>query len=725
MNRLVCLVSIALAACSGDRLQGVPQDPTPLAPQAPPAVQPLTAVEVCAVYLSYNDNSNLCLAGTGKTGLDYSEVDLAARCRPGTEGREWAEDLLLAVAESRVRIDWKLARACLATSRELRTTTPGVELLASADWQAVKDGLCHDFYKGGIAEGSACQEDWDCPDEMLCMTDAPTVPGSNKCMKRGIEGSLCSDSYHPCAEEHFCNNGSCSRLVSAGGSCQSDGECVSGLCQGTPPTCAPAPPAQTLRALGQTCFAIEECADQECVSCRAASAGGIKTCQILGGKGAYCETWDDCAYDLGCTDNVCTTVGEYRDCGPGNGAWCESGLYCIPPVQCMEFDYDETACVSNQPTCGYDAETGICDPVQGVCTGLPTSGPCAFGYVCDPTLAFCDPVTTQCIALATLGAACDNFGETAPPCLATLACNEGTCQSFCEYDEDCGEGSYCDYYQTLPTCVPKSAESCTSDAQCLAGYCSVPVCQALEGQQQCESAGCTYGTTGVCENDTNCWASDDNPAGCAALGSACTYDAESGDCEQAGACGELSDAAACTGNPICAWTETPFCDYSCNAHGTEAECAADNACSYSGFGYCLPTVSCWGPQTQAECETQAGCAFTDDGEGGGYCDASVPCYNLDQAACSAEPLCSYTQNGYCTFTNGLPPGSCEPTREVGATCTYAAECQSGDCYFESDEAATGVCAVTTSGCNHDGPFVRLAFLFGCVWALKRRRQFMA
>ena len=118
---------VLLSACSSDLLNPNNDDLTPQE-----ELEPLTVLELCTIYLSQNDNSNLCIAGYVGTGLDYSDTDLAQRCRPGAEARIWAEDLYDSMTQERVRLDLSMARNCLDSSRELRQTTAG-RVLAKSD----------------------------------------------------------------------------------------------------------------------------------------------------------------------------------------------------------------------------------------------------------------------------------------------------------------------------------------------------------------------------------------------------------------------------------------------------------------------------------------------------------------------------------------------------------------------------------------------------------------
>src|SRR5690606_19083864 len=87
--------------------------------QQEPAV-PLATLELCAMYLSQDLNyfrfqsddidTVLCAVMPTHTALELSAAEVEYQCRPGTNGRIWADGLLAAEAAGRVDIDWRMAR---------------------------------------------------------------------------------------------------------------------------------------------------------------------------------------------------------------------------------------------------------------------------------------------------------------------------------------------------------------------------------------------------------------------------------------------------------------------------------------------------------------------------------------------------------------------------------------------------------------------------------------
>lgn len=522
---------------------------------------PLTAVELCRIYQSKNDNGSLCIAGHANTGLAYSEKNLAVTCRPGTEGYDWGEALLNSSGAGRVVINWARARECLDTSRQLRQQNSGISLLQGEAWSALAQGACHDFYRPGVAEGGQCEDDWDCPQGTLCSTDHPSTANSKQCLKPGIAGAPCS-SYHACGDGLACSVSGCVALISAGGSCDPDNEgadCASGNCVGTPPVCAPSAPTTILAQVGEACVTRDDCVESDCIGCRPTSADAPTQCLLLGDTGDYCRDWNDCVYDLGCVNHVCGTVGENQACGPNVQATCNAGLSCIPQVICSDFGDDEEAC-NNSGSCQYDPDNMSCDPVQGVCVALASTGPCAFGFGCAIDAA-CVQTTQECQMLGGVGDDCTDDSSSAPPCSDGLLCYAGICNKACEFREDCAANEYCDVNQNVPVCVAMDVNACVSSDACPADqYClfNTDSCGEYEDETTCTAdAACHFVTASMCEEAVDCETYDGNEDEC--LAKECLYD---------------SDIDWCHSN------------YDCSSPITEGDCAAMTGCQWAQYGYC-------------------------------------------------------------------------------------------------------------------------------------------
>ncbi len=560
---LLCLSQI-LGGCGIDSLSfwkdNDPGKPTDVEEKLDP-------IELCALYLAQDQNQGrwgtddpgwvLCMVGPTTTGLDFSEESLQRECRPGTAARKWADDLITAIEEERVGIDWDKAYECIDGSRSLRTSGPSFGLVGTEAWEAIRTGPCQSFYEGLVPDGEPCTDDWDCSAGSGCYTDDPFA--EKLCLKLGTQGEACDGTFHPCAPEFFCGEDfTCVPLGAANAPCTYDEDCLSGLCAQNElgqTVCAPVPPTSGT-PIGELCTTSAEC-NASCVGCRPLEDGAPTTCEVLGGEGAYCRDWFDCVLDLGCVHSVCTYAAAGQDCAVSNASpiqgLCAPGLVCLPDQSCGALD--EAACGGNSrclwtPPSEYYGYyyPGFCGPNLGTCEALPESGDCLAGAYCAQGF-YCSNGGT-CFATAKAGEECDETGYDAPVCdgcdtdgfcSAGLYCTGGTCEYACEFNDDCGEGEYCDTWAWPPACTEMDPEGCFSDEECPSGsFCYVP--------------------------GNACYDFDGDPEGCATL-EFCTYDASYDYCDPTG------DAF----------------DGSCQSKlGTGEECAASNYGVDCESGYCSP-----------------------------------------------------------------------------------------------------------------------------------------
>ncbi len=513
---------------------------------------PLTAEELCALAMVTDPQQDL-VRTCGQQPAPRAVVlpaaeELTHQCRPGTWGRRWGERLLEAVADGRRSLDVAQARECLAQARALRLSMPGYQLRASADWRALRDGVCAGFSVGLRSAGQSCVDDWDCAAGLGCHSDAPTVAGSKTCSPRAALGEPCNLEYHRCVAGAYCDAGAdhagtCRAQLAAGQPCATGEECLSGICRDDTDVCQP------LVELGAPCTESAECSGTPCAVCRPLVGEGPLVCSLAGGDGEYCRTWDDCASDLGCTGHVCQALPAGATCGPHECAFlvgenlcnddpectwevhagfgfcvstdqhlCQPGLSCWSANDCGG-GIDEPTCLS-RPGCHWLADkqlgAAFCVDALGACTRLPSSGPClgeppsgacADGFVCDAAHQ-CVPPGRQDDPCAT-DADCDpRFG---------LRCVALTCQAVCQLAEDCPPGHFCDQRSAaLPACVPYATGPCSAAVPCPTDqYCAKP------------GAHCAiYGDADACATDPECaWADTCTPTEASAAASgACAAD---------------------------------------------------------------------------------------------------------------------------------------------------------------------------------------------------------
>ena len=449
---------------------------------------PLTVTEICGLYNSQNDNGDLCVQASVKSALDYDAATLSRNCRPGTDGRVWAEDLLASLSAGRVKIDWGLAHKCLDESRSMRKNNPGYMLVQDQAWDDLATGACTEFFAGITPDGQMCSQDWDCADGSACASDSP-FEGTAVCLKAAGVDEQCGD-YHSCDTGLYCGPAnSCLTQLADGANCDSDlsgDDCLSGSC-GDDGKCAP---TAVLKDFGEACTDDDECGG-DCAKCRPASDGAATTCMIFGARGDYCRDWNDCLNDLGCTNHVCGTVGAGQGCGGATQALCDAGLSCIPTENCASFA-DEASCNAHSPTCAFDSQNNACSASQGQCTAdsaLPATGSCLYGYVCAEH-HFCAGGT--CTALATEGQSCSEAGSPNPYCDTGLSCLNGSCIVPCEFNEDCSNSQFC---ADDGSCQAQNLSECHASNECPESqYCDLPedTCTGLDEATCGTTSGCAY-----------------------------------------------------------------------------------------------------------------------------------------------------------------------------------------------------------------------------------------
>ncbi|MGA9525197.1 MAG: Dickkopf N-terminal cysteine-rich domain-containing protein [Myxococcaceae bacterium] len=734
-------ISIAGAVLMTACLSGCPQvEPAPENPPdagiVEPEPQPLSVEELCTLHASASSNEgNLCVQGHVPSALDLPAGALAESCRPGTAVRRWADRLVAAHAAGKIEIDWGKARSCIATSRELRAKHSGLELLTSADWAAVRDGDCKTFFQGTVAEGSACEDDWECGPNLGCFTLEPSVAGSRSCAPYATVGQPCiAEGFYLCADGLFCTaEGTCEAERAAGAVCGDDAECASGLCGTDSGSCEEVP----VKKLGEACSFTEECEGfgGQCITCRP-DATGQQTCQLLGGEGAACSTWNDCAHDLGCTQGVCTTVGEGEACLVTVESVCGQGLTCIDTVSCSAIT-DQATCAAT-PTCAVQMDAGewTCELAHGQCAVLPESGPCAGAGHCAAG-RYCDSGTFTCLPRADVGQSCDESGSTAPQCLEALVCNEGVCTRECASDLDCANGEIC--FNTgdedvPPICRPRATVDCALSAECGEGqYCLSPddVCGGISASTACEAnPSCDWNATEGCFAFVQCEVLDPNT--CGSYPDDCAVQ-DASTCQDRVSCEVQTDEATCT-TAGCHWNGTA-CGNACAAHdGDPTACAGASACSYdSAAGRCVS--ACGSMQSESACNALSTCEYS----ARRTCVNLASCGGLSESQCAQEERCQYA-SPQCVASPGaqsecrpkLAPGElvegyCQVGQDFGVLTGYGISdaCSSGACSIDAPGQAAVCLERTNYGCfgdNATGMMLSFSFLFGMVLLRRRTRS---
>ena len=255
---------------------------------------------------------------------------------------------------------------------------------------------------------------------------------------------------------------------------------------------------------------------------------------------AGCQNYGDCCSDVKtvCGDggNSCEST---KDCDPG--FYCKSEDGCNTPGTCTKIPAGTVCPAVVMTYCGCDGKTkhsssgciwdrvkhtGACTTDKKVCGGIanlpcpadmhcvddpddscdPNNGGADCSGVCVPTNLHCPPVVCQLF--------CENGFETndkgCPICKCKEAPPKNTCDGACGgksadgscyCDTKCKQlGDCCSDYDAKcgvrepasGTCVKNSGDSCSTDADCIAGGCGGELCYnptSGGGFSTCECAG--------------------------------------------------------------------------------------------------------------------------------------------------------------------------------------------------------------------------------------------
>ena len=230
-----------------------------------------------------------------------------------------------------------------------------------------------------------------------------------------------------------------------------------------------------------------------------------------------------------CTTHVCTTDEVDDDSACTNAVIADQcGLY--PAARCNgETTQSQPGCAV---TCTLDEEcdsgawcnSGTCSvmlqqPNGDACTDSENcaSGHCQNGYCCDDTGADCCSATTDCPAIISAGALCEDV----PTCQGTRlepTCQNSVCRSGSVPDDSgCATAiaSTCGAYPSIvcssaqSQATPVCSSSCTNDGECDANaHCNGDTCRIdlSDGQACDENSDCVSGhcQNGFCCNGGDC-----------------------------------------------------------------------------------------------------------------------------------------------------------------------------------------------------------------------------
>ena len=515
---------------------------------------------------------------------------------------------------------------------------------------------------------------------------------------------------------YFCNPSSPTCLVN----CTADHDCTNGL------SCVLSH-CGTKLGPGEDCKADSDCAAGVCsaegVCCDAKCAGGCQSCKLSGTFGVCTNL----AASSTPRDATTTTTGTSTTCRPAAAAGaCGNTGQCDGHNGCEQ----RTTCNPAITSCPSDAHSQY--NTVGQCTYTSTSSTCNLqtqtcgtaGYLCvaSGSTYVCGNSTTGCTSdsgcdtangYSCISKKCSKRAQNAA-CTASNQCSTGNCvpsaassgaSSIC-----CGTG-----------CPANGAPKCGTNNQCATGgaacvdpfgqNCGAAVCLATTPPSVTPAATC--GHDGTCPVPAAVSCGGFNCSGGACLNT-CTVGTNAG-CTSGYYCSggtsclpqkvagtSCSAAAECqSGNCVASATGSGSicCATSCPASGSP-KCGTNNQCATGGaacvdpFGQNCAAAVCL-PTTPPSLTPAATCGHT------GTCSTpqTASCNGFNCSAGSCVTVCTVGSNAGCSSGYYCSGGtSCLLQKTVGASCSAAAQCQSGNCV--AGAAGGSICCAT--GCPANG-----------------------
>jgi hypothetical protein len=527
-----------------------------------------------------------------------------------------------------------------------------------------------------------CQDDADCPTDMLCVYIEPCA--NDMCTSR-LPGGACRwlpGSRTECGSDADCPDGEvCKYFTPVGGgveqmcaseNCDPDGadclglgeECGEGL-----------PPCWTAYCFGgsqgqycsATCETSADCEGTACVTLQVNSIETAGACWLIDGSGDVCTSsadcsggetcqyWalhagielicaapgtgggvigDSCSSGEDCADKLCFTFASGQSCTQ----ICDTDLDCPLGYLCGGFNFQD------HPEQRYSA----CMPLDGSGQACTSDAGCPAGEACTYFLRREGADSVCMTANDPAGQAGDECGAGLPECYNNMCITTyqgSACAAVCSTDADCPADFVCVYFSyqgdetRYPICAIRwegSAQACSLDSDCPAGE----VCGLLERVDGFEF---------VCRTRID-------PGG------------DVGD-----ECG--AGLPECYNNLCFMDPLHVFCTAWCQSN---ADCPAGTVCGVVRLpgdpvehGICAPLFGSQTPCTNnADC-TVAGeaCLFYHELNGPveGHCSEAAPG--------GADPGVACTENIDCTNLNCLDDGYCTSYCETNADCAvYGLEC---------------------------------------------------
>jgi len=514
-----------------------------------------------------------------------------------------------------------------------------------------------------------CGRDDDCATGYYCSA-------AGTCLARKAQGSTCN-----IASGADCRTAGCRACSS--GNCI-DGYCCDSLCSGSCNACNGAALGWSSAVNGTCAIApVAYAGSPACgaYACDGASASCATACtsDAQCGSGSYCNAAGACVAQktqgMGCNlASDCKVSGSCRACSTGN---CVDGYCC------------NTACGGQCQACDVTGAVGSCVTVTGAVHGSrpACSGTGACAATCNGTDATACRYAGSSVACGTTSCAsgvqtnagtCNGGGacnQTTTPC-GSYICGASTCKTSCTGDADCANTTL---YCSGSACVSKKAngDSCSGNNACASGNCVSGICC----DTACTTSGysCSIaGSVGKCAkvNGQACATGAECGTGLC-VDSVCCNSSCGGQCQACNVSGSVGTCSNVIGAPI---GGRPACG------GTGAGTTCGSRCdgtSATACAYPASTTSCGAASCTSGVETTAGTC-----NGAGACASSTkPCGAYLCGSTSCKSTCAGDTDCASGFYCKL--GACTAKEIVGAACTTASACASGNC-------VDGVCCNTSS-----------------------------
>jgi len=623
---------------------------------------------------------------------------------------------------------------------------------------------CTDFFTQEEC-GTSLTEQWQefCNPDPACVAACPDDP---ECVAENARGETCVDNtcklLCPCPNDNYaCIDGECVAKTSDPDTICTTEEICEELDNGDiecviKETCVDVPPSDdrfqgcdcslTCSGAGQCvpsvcrfdsdCEACSYCADGICVpGCDDENpCGPGQCCQTDGQCHDTCKVDDDCPELETCLEGCCgSPCDPIIDCVSSQS--CPDGYFCGVENICEE------GCARDEDCSGYDK---ICvddgDEVKTCVQRCDTTEDCDDGFYCwESTFCRLDVLAcdsdNDCPPLITdygdvfqqicTNGSCETGCRKDSDCGTSMICYENSCEYVCSNDLECDSLGYGDRCQSNPRAKEAAAEY-WNRIQFVSGGTAAEFdrWEFLSRSQDTgfcvdvdlDENGNVVREQRACEGYEQCALNGE----CERLPCINDIDCPTGNCLSDGLCGLCTQDSDCLDGMVCDF------DVECDKNGNNCVTQKEGTCAYP----CIPDEDC---VVDSDCPKGSYCAEDNYGDRGKaprkfcaqgcreivYCDSDNDCPRVEglnggeasgracgPSLCPEGEVCidgtcqfpiNECQNGRCLYNGGecLPGTDCRD-----GACLKTCE-SSSDCPLESEECMGGVCVQVGLACSSD------------------------